>query len=122
MSLTIEKAKVKLHKKDSNKDKIKIKGHYVEFANGDGLNPKEATITVNGVSLSKGKFKKNGKFEVKGKRLNLRGIDFTAPVTLSIRIGNDLGEQSIFFDTKGKYDDREKDEDDDRKKKRGDRK
>ena len=126
LSLNIEKAKVKLHKKDPNKDKIKIKGHYVEFANGDGLNIKEAIVTVNGVSLSKVKFKKNGKFEVTGKRLNLRGIDFTAPVALSIRIGNDLGGQSILFDKKGKFDggdkDKDKDKDDDRKKNRGKRK
>ncbi|KMP10521.1 hypothetical protein UZ36_07335 [Candidatus Nitromaritima sp. SCGC AAA799-C22] len=105
LTLNIEKAKVKLHPKDPNKDKIKIKGRYKEFANGDGLNLSEAVVMVNGVTLSGAKFKENGKFEIKGKRMNLRGIDFSSPVTLSIRIGNDLGESSISFDSKGKFED-----------------
>lgn len=117
LTLNIEKAKVKLHKKGPDKDKIEIKGRYVEFANGDGLNLKEAIVMVNGVSLSKVKFKKNGKFKVEGKHLNLSGIDFSAPVTVTVRIGNDLGEQPILFDNKGKFDDDDKDKDEDKGKK-----
>ena len=117
LTLNIEKAKVKLHKKGPGKDKIKIKGRYAEFANGDGLNLNEAIVMVNGVSLSKVQFKKKGKFEVEGEHLNLSGIDFSVPVTLSVRIGNDLGEQTVLFDSKGKLDDDDKDKDDDKGKK-----
>jgi hypothetical protein len=72
--------------------------------------------------LSKVKFKKKGKFEVEGKHLNLSGIDFSVPVTLIVRIGNDLGEQAILFDSKGKFDDDDKDKDSDKKKDKGDKK
>jgi microsomal dipeptidase-like Zn-dependent dipeptidase len=113
LTLNIDKSKVKLHKKGPDKDKIKIKGRYVEFANGDGLNLKEAIVMVNGVSLSKVKFKKNGKFDIEGKHLSLNGIDFSAPVTVTVRIGNDLGRQTILFDNKGKFDDDDKDKDKD---------
>lgn len=105
LTLNIHKAKVNLHPKKTNHDKIHIKGRYAGFANGDGLNLKEATVMINGMSLSKVKFKKNGKFEVEGKHLNLSGVDFSVPVTVSVRIGNDLGEQSILFDSKGKFHD-----------------
>lgn len=116
LTLNIHKAKVNLHPIKPNHDKIHIKGRYAGFASGDGLNIKEATVMVNGVSLSKVKFKKNGKFEVEGKHLNLSGIDFSVPVTVSVRIGNDLGEQSVLFDSKGKFHDDDKDKDDDKRK------
>jgi hypothetical protein len=122
LSLNIEKAKVKLHRvhpdgKHSDKDKVEFKGHYEEFANGDGLDLSSAVVTLNGITISGIKFKKHGKFEVKGKHLNLKGIDFSQPVSVSIRIGNDLGEQSILFDSKGKFDDGDKDKDKDKDKK-----
>ena len=114
LGLTIRKSRVQLHKKKTGRDKLEIKGRYAEFANGDGLNLKEAIVSVQGVSLSKVKFKRNGKFRASGKRLNLSGIDFSVPVTVSVRIGNDLGERSILFDSKGKDDDKDKDKDKDK--------
>jgi hypothetical protein len=43
-------------------------------------------------------------------------------VTLIVRIGNDLGEQTILFDSKGKFDDDDKDKGSDKKKDKGDKK
>ena len=52
------------------------------------------------------RFDSNGKFKIKVERMDLSAIPFNVPQELSVRIGNDLGETTVTFNTgRGKDDD-----------------
>ena len=45
----------------------------------------------------------DGRLEIRGKRLDLSGIDPTLPITVGLRVGNDSGSTSIMLDGQGKF-------------------
>lgn len=55
----------------------------------------------------------DGEFKLKGKRLDLSGIDLTNPVPFSLQIGDDIGQTTILFDDEDKYKADKVDDDDD---------
>ncbi len=59
----------------------------------------------------------DGEFRVKGRDVDLNGIDLTNPVSVSLKIGDDMGQTTILFDDEGEYklddDDEELDDDGD---------
>ena len=69
--------------------------------------------------LSEVRFDSNGKFKIKVKRMDLSAIPYGVAQPLTVRIGNDLGETTVTFNTgRGKNDDdKGKDKDKDRDKK-----
>jgi K319-like protein/beta-propeller repeat-containing protein/HYR domain-containing protein len=139
LTLTVEKAKVKLNSEKPNHDKFEVKGTFAVFANSDGfdLSTEDVIVVFGDFSqtipagsfvrkdnkwkfkgsdggIKKMEIKDDGKFKVEGKKLNLGGNDFTNPILFSIDIGNDFGETSIQFDDKLKFkNEDDHDEDDD---------
>jgi hypothetical protein len=55
----------------------------------------------------------DGRFKVKGDRLDLLGVDFNVPVEFSLAIGNDLGNASFQLDDKLKFKNHDKEDEED---------